>query len=227
MGAEITMSKVPMIQREIISKCHDTGKICIVATEMMASMESHLRPTGAEVADVSNAVMDATDAVMLSEETATGEYPVETVDIMHKIIEASEEDINYIELLDNSMRTEKQDITSAIAYSVVDSANRLKVKAIVAATVSGYTARKISRFRPSCPIIATSPDNDVVRSLTLNYGVYPVKTHMLKNTDEIVEKAKEIAKDVFLLEKDDKIIITGGFPTKETKHTNFMKIEEI
>lgn len=227
MGVELTMAKVPAVQREIISKCHEKGKVSIVATEMMASMETHVRPTGAEVADVANAVMAAADAVMLSGETTIGKYPVETVDIMNKIIESAEEDINYIELLDSAMRTEKQDITSAIAYSVVDSANRLKARAIVAATASGYTARKISRFRPSCPIIATSPDIHVVRGLTLNYGLYPVQTAMLNSTDEIVATAKKVSIKMLNLEKNDKIVITGGFPTKEVKHTNFMKIEEI
>lgn len=227
MGVELTMPKVPMVQKEIITKCHEHGKISIVATEMMASMETHARPTGAEVADVANAVMMATDAVMLSGETTIGQYPVETVDIMNKIIASAEEDINYIELLDNAMRTEKQDITSAIAYSVVDSANRLKTKAIVAATNSGYTAKKISRFRPNCPIIATSPNQGVVRSLTLNYGVIPIYSPTLNSTDEIVDTAKKVATKVMNLEKGDQIIITGGFPSKEVKHTNFMKIEEI
>lgn len=227
MGVELTMAKVPAIQKEIIEKCHYYGKISIVATEMMASMETHARPTGAEVADVANAVIASADAVMLSGETTIGNYPVETVDIMNKIIRSTEEDMNYIQLLDTAMRTEKQDITSAIAYSVVDSANRLKTKAIVAATASGYTARKISRFRPSCPIIATSPDIDVVKSLTLNFGVYPVQTPIINSTDEIVKTSKKVAIKMMELERTDKIIITGGFPSKEVKHTNFMKIEEI
>mgnify|MGYP001809924635 CR=1 FL=1 len=126
MGVELTMARVPMVQKEIIEKCHEHGKISIVATEMMASMEKNARPTGAEVADVANAVMVAADAVMLSGETTIGSYPIETVEMMNKIIAVAEEDINYIELLDNAMRTEKQDITSAIAYRGVVSANILK-----------------------------------------------------------------------------------------------------
>ena len=158
LGVEVPLEKIPSIQKDIIEKCYLNNKISIVATEMLASMQLNKRPTRAEVSDVANAVLDGADAVMLSGETTIGHYPVETVDVMSRIIESTEEDINYLELLDKAMEIEKQDITTAIAYSVVDSAIRLRPKCIVVSTRTGYTARKISRFRPNCPIIAMSPN---------------------------------------------------------------------
>lgn len=227
LGTEVPMEKIPNIQKDIIDKCHEANKVSIVATEMLASMQINKRPTRAEVSDVANAVLDGVDSVMLSGETTIGKYPVETVNIMRRIIESTEENINYLKLLDQAMKTERQDITSAIAYSVVDSANRLKVNNIVACTNSGYTARKISRFRPSCPIIATSPDEYTVRSLTLNWGVYPVLVNQYDSTDQIIKNAIKVSKTLMKLDTGDTIIITGGFPAKNIKHTNFMKIEKI
>lgn len=226
LGVEIPMEKVPHIQKEIIDKCHYANKVSIIATEMLSSMQSSKRPTRAEVSDVANAVLDSVDAVMLSGETTIGNYPVETVSIMRRIIESTEEDINYYELIDKATRTEKQDITGAISYSVVDSANKLKAQAIIASTNSGLTAKRVSRFRPRCPIIAPTPYDDTAKLLTLNWGVYAVLVDKCDSTDEIVAKCKEVAKKILNLEEKDIIIITGGFPV-ETMHTNFMKIEEI
>ena len=134
---------------------------------------------------------------------------------------------NYLEIFDKAMRTEKQDITGCIAYSVAECANRLKCKAIVVPTMSGYTARKMSRFRPTCPIIAVSPNINTVKSLALHYGVYPLLIDELNSFDKIINKSKEVALSLLDVEKGDKIIITGGYPFKEVKHTNFMKIEEL
>lgn len=227
LGVEVPFERVPGIQRTIISKCHMAGKVSIVATEMMTSMENAARPTRAEVSDVASAVTDGVDAVMLAGETTIGRYPIETVDVMSKIIETAEEDVNYYELLDKAMRTEKQDTTGSIAYSVVECAGRLKMNSIVTPTMSGYTARKISRFRPTCPILALSPDDKTVRNLTIYYGVYPIYIKELKTFDEIMEKAKKIARDVTKADSGDRIVITGGYPFKNVKHTNFMKIEDL
>ncbi len=227
LGVEIPMERIPGIQKAIISKCHVAGKISVIATEMLASMEHSIRPTRAEVSDVANAVLDGTDAVMLSGETTIGKYPVSTLATMAKIIESAEEDINYFELLDRAMRTERQDTTGSIAYSVVECANRLKCKAIVAPTMSGYTARKTSRFRPSCPILAISPNVDTVKSLALYFGVYPILIDDIRSFDKIMEKGRDLAKEYLNTEKRDRIIITGGYPFHEVKHTNFMKIEEL
>lgn len=227
LGVEVPMERVPGIQKSIISKCHNMGKISIVATEMLSSMECSTRPTRAEVSDVANAVLDGADVVMLSGETTIGKYPAETLKIMEKIIASAEEDINYIELLGKAMRTEKQDITGSIAYSVAECANRLKCKAIVAPTMSGYTARKMSRFRPSCPIIAASPDINTVKSLALHFGVHAILIDELNSFDKIIKKSKEVVIELLDIDDGDKIIITGGYPFKEVKHTNFMKIEEL
>lgn len=226
LGVEIPLEKLPGIQKAVIEKANEMNKISIVATELLSTMENDNRPTRAEVSDVYNAVIDGSDAVMLIGETTIGNFPIETVGMMSKIIESAEEDINYIALLETAMRSEQQDITTSIAYSVVDSANRLKAKAIVAATNSGYTPKKISRFKPICPILATSPKSDTVRSLTLNFGVYPVLVNEFVSTDEIVEECKRVALNEMNLEAKDKIIITGGFPA-DLNNTNFMKIEEL
>lgn len=227
LGVEVPMERVPGIQKSIISKCHIMGKVSIVATELLSTMEENTRPTRAEVSDVANAVLDGTDAVMLAGETTIGKYPVETLSLMEKIIESAEEDINYLELLDKAMRSEKQDTTGMLAYSVAECADRLKAKAILAPTISGYTARKMSRFRPICPIIALSPDLNTVKSLNLYFGVTPVLIDELATFDKLIKKAKRIASDCLETEPGDKIIITGGYPFKEVKHTNFMKIEEL
>lgn len=227
LGVEIPMERVPGIQKSVINKCHLMGKVSIVATEFLASMETEERPSRAEVSDVANAVLDSVDAIMLSGETTIGKYPVETLSTMDKIITTAEEDINYYELLDKSMRSEKQDITGSLVYSVTECANRLKCKAIIAPTMSGYTARKMSRFRPSCPIIAVSPDEDTVMSLALHFAVRPVLIEELNTLDKIIQTSKQITEELITIQSGDKIIITGGYPFKEVKHTNFMKIEEL
>ena len=227
LGVELPMERLPKIQKMIINKCHIAGKISVVATELLSSMENVARPTRAEVADIANAVLEGTDAVMLSGETTIGNYPVQSLEIMSKIIEETEVDQNYYEFLDTTMRTEKQDITGSVAYSAVECAIRLKCKAIVTPTISGYTARKISRFRPNCPIVAITPDINVVKNLKLYYGIYPVLENDINSFDKIMKISKEKTKNILKLEEKDKIIITGGYPFKEVKHTNFMKIEEV
>ena len=227
LGVEIPIERVPGITKLVISKCHTAGKVSIIATDLMSSMENSLEPTRAEVSDVANAVIDGVDAIVLTGETTVGMYPNETVMMMEKIIESTEEDINYYELLDKAMRTEKQDITGSIAYSVVECADRLKAKAIVIPTMSGYTAKKISRFRPACPIIALSPNEDVLKELSLYFGVYTYKVKEIKNFDKMMELAKKMMLTKISLNPFDKYIITGGYPFNNVKHTNFMKIEEL
>ncbi|MDD3341244.1 MAG: pyruvate kinase [Bacilli bacterium] len=227
LGVEVPMERIPGIQKSIISKCHLMGKVSLIATEFLSSMENDTRPTRAEVSDVANAVIDSTDGIVLSGETTIGKYPIETVMMMDKIIDSAEGDINYYELLDKSMRSEKQDVTGSLVYSVTECANRLKTKAIIAPTMSGYTARKMSRFRPSCPIIAVSPDENTVKSLALHFAVRGVLIDDIGNFDKIVTISKRVTKELIPLERGDKLIITGGYPFTEVKHTNFMKIEEI
>ena len=227
LGVELPMERLPGIQKSIIAKCHNMGKIGIVATELLSSMENEVRPTRAEVSDVANAVLDSVDAVVLSGETTIGKYPVETVSMMEKIIGSAEMDINYLELLDKAMRTEKQDITGLISYSVTECASRLKSCAIVAPTMSGYTAKKMSRFRPECPIIAVSPNISTVKSLSLYFGVKAFLIDDLNSLDKIIKQSLDITKRLLRTEPGDKVIITGGYPFKNVKHTNFMQVEEL
>jgi len=224
LGVEVPMEQLPSIQKKLVKLSNKYGKICIVATEMLASMEFSPRPTRAEVSDVANAILDGTDAIMLSGETASGNFPVETVSIMSKIACETEASFN----IDNiNLKNENNSITKVIANSVVDAADKLQSKNIVAATTSGYTARQVSKYRPNCIIIATSQNAKTVRSLVLNYGIYPVLVPNFTNTDDIVQNAIEVSKEINNLKKDDTIIITGGFPNNNVKHTNFMKIEKI
>ena len=227
LGAELPPEKIPGIQKKIISKALAHGKISIVATEMMSSMEKSITPTRAEVSDVANAVLDGCDAVMLSGETTIGKYPLETVMMMEKIIKSAEEDIDYKSFLTTAMKTEKQDTTGLISYSAVECAIRLKAKAIVTPTMTGTTAKKISRFRPSCPILAISPDPKTVKGLALNFGIQASLDYEIHSFDKIMDLSVETAKEFLGNQKGEKIVITGGYPFNKTKHTNFLKIEEL
>lgn len=225
LGVEVPLQALPFYQKTIIRKCREVGKICIVATEMLESMKKSVRPTRAEVSDIANAVLDGTDAVMLSGETTTGHHPVEVVKYMAEICENAEGYYNY----DSEFASvRKIDITETIAKSVVDSTSMLDVKAIVVATMSGYSARKISNLKPRSLILATCPSDKVARSLALNWGVYSKVVNVYNSTDEIVDDAKKRVTEFLDLNKKDIIVITGGFPNNtDTKVTNFMKIEEI
>ncbi len=227
LGVEMPLESLPGIQKRVIKKCHEAGKLSIVATEMLASMEMGIRPTRAEVSDVANAVLDGADAIMLSGETTVGKYPMDTVEIMSRIVKKAEEEIHYLDLLGTELRTEKQDITGLIAYSVSDSANRLKCKAIVVPTLSGYTARKVSRTRPSCPIIAMTPNKDTFKSLALYFGVHTVSVSEFHSFDEMMKIATKTVKELLPVSPGDRIVVTGGYPFEKTKSTNFMKIEEL
>lgn len=224
LGVEAPMEELPFLQRIIIKECHKQGKFSIVATEMLESMKKNSRPTRAEVSDIANAVICGTDAVMLSGETTTGKYPAEAVGYMASICETTEKHLNYELNIDFTSKT----IGGAIATSVVETANLLDAKLIVAATISGVSAIKVSNLRPKCPVLATCTSSEVARSLALNWAVYPVVTNVYDTTDEIINDAKEKASNFITLNKEDLILITGGFPNNtEVKTTNFMKIEKI
>ena len=226
LGIEISVEKIPSIQKKMAEEAKKSEKICIIATEMLSTMQYNPRPTRAEVSDVANAVLDGTDAVMLSSETAIGNYPIQTVETMNRIIDEIEKEIDYNNLLLEYDRKDKIDISMAIAYSTVDCANRVGAGAIVCSTLSGSTAKKISHYRPSSPIIAISPDEKTIRGLSINYGILPVKVPMVDSTDELVRLSVEAVKNNLHIETNRKIVIAGSFPLK-TKYTNFMKIEEI
>ena len=222
LGVEVDFTKLPGIQKKLVRLANKKGKICIVATEMLASMETSLRPTRAEVSDVANAVLDCTDAVMLSGESATGLYPVNTVNVMAQICKDSESLIE-----NNKTLVSVSDITDAIAYSTYESALRLNAKAIVASTISGYTASLISAFRPSCSIIAPTPYKKVATGLSLCYGVIPTIVKPYETNDELITDSIRLAKEVIETKKDDILVITGGHPTGVNTRTNFLKIEKL
>lgn len=223
LGEEVPMSLLAVYQKQIIRAAREHGKICIVATEMLESMKHNSRPTRAEVTDVANAVLDGTDAIMLSGETTMGEYPVEAVSFMASIASDTEEHCH-----NNFAYSGKIGRTECIAKGAVDLTEYVKVMAIACASVSGYSARFISNFRPKCPIMATCTSPDVSRSLALNYGIYTSIVPVLHDTDTMVKMAKDKTKEFFNLNVDDKIIITGGIPINtEGRITNFLKIEEI
>lgn len=227
LAIDIGIEKVPSIQKELTKKAKENQKIVIVATEMFTSMKDNERPTRAEVSDVANAVIDSVDALMLGAETAIGSYPIETVKMMNNVIEEIEKNIDYNKLLDDIGQNEEINISKAIAYSSVDSANKVNAKAIICSTLSGTTAKDISSFRPSCPVVAISPNSCVVRGLSINYGIIPLTVGMAETTDELVNLSIQAVKKAVKLEKTDKVVIAGSFPLESVNYTNFMKIEEI
>jgi len=194
---------------------------------MLATMKDNIRPTRAEVSDIANAVLDNVDALMLGEETAVGSYPVETVRVMNKTIEEIEKDIDYNDVLSNISKDKEINISKAIGYSAVDSANIVNAKAIICSTLSGQTAKDISNYRPSCPIIAISPNSKIVRGLSINYGIIPASVGYAETTDELVELSLKASKEILDLREKDEVVVVGSFPLKSVNYTNFMKIEEI
>lgn len=228
LGVEVPMEDLPICQKRIAQMCRKLGKICIVATEMLESMKKNPRPTRAEVTDIANAVYIGADAVMLSGETTTGKYPVEAVTHMANICEHIEESHEYYNVYAKEKAVNQ---TDAIAKSVSAAANDLKAKLIVIPTLTGYSATLVSNFEPSCPILALTTDENIANSLTLNYGIIPKIVTMFKDTDEVLYNSKMEAQKFITLEKNDIIIITGGFNNDKNSHeivkTNLMKIEVI
>ncbi len=227
LGVEIPLENVPLVQKDIIKRCNFVGKPVITATQMLMSMVNLPRPTRAEVTDVANAILDGTDAVMLSEETAIGNYPLEAVKTMNKIALRVEKDINYEKILSERSLSVKPTNPDAISHATCQVALDLKTKAIVTFTLSGSTARMVSRYRPPVPIIAASTRDSTVRKLALSWGVYPFKSEELENTDDMIEKSRKVALATGLVKKGDKIIITAGIPFKIPGTTNLLKVETL
>ncbi|HER24442.1 MAG TPA: pyruvate kinase [Candidatus Atribacteria bacterium] len=227
LGVEIPLENVPLVQKDIIKRCNFVGKPVITATQMLMSMVNVPRPTRAEVTDVANAILDGTDAVMLSEETAVGNYPLEAVETMNKIALRIEKVIDYKKILTERSLSVKSTNPDAISHATCQVAMDLKAKAIVTFTLSGSTARMVSRYRPSVPIIAASTQDSTVRKLALSWGVYPFRADELENTDDMIEKSKKIALKTGLANSGDKIVITAGIPFKVPGTTNLLKVETL
>lgn len=226
MGVEIPFEMLPGIQKKLITKCRLLGKRVITATEMLESMVSNPRPTRAEISDVANAVYDGTSAIMLSGETAAGKYPVEAVATMAKIAETAEGNIHYGRRFYNAEFKIRNSV-DAISHSACTMAIDLNAKAIIACSLSGMTARMVSRFRPPVPIIGLTTDERTWRKLALSWGVIPTMCEKFTSTDVLFYTAKKIAEQQLHLQKGDRIVITGGDTNGTSGNTNLIKIEKI
>lgn len=227
MGIEIPIEKVPIIQKSIIKKCNLSGKVVITATQMLDSMIRNSLPTRAEACDICNAIFDGTDAIMLSGESASGNFPIEAAKTMSRIALETEAHLGYEHLQNPNLNIQSESFADAISYSACRTANSINAKAIVAATQSGATARLISKYRPKSYIIAITPHAHVRRGLALNFGVIPAHCDNFKTTDEILNEAKKIASSYNFINKDDEIIVAAGMPTAHVGGTNMLKIEKI
>ena len=226
MGVEIPFKMLPAIQKKLITKCRLLGKRVITATEMLESMISNPRPTRAEISDIANAVYDGTSAITLSGETAAGKYPIESVRTMAEIAETTENNIHYNKRFLNAA-FEIRDSVAAISHSTCGMAIDLNAKAIVACSLSGMTARMVSRFRSPVPILGLTTDERTWRRLALSWGVIPAMCERFSSTDVLFYTAKKIAEQELSLDKGDKIIITGGDTSGTSGNTSLIKIENI
>ncbi|WP_278925453.1 pyruvate kinase [Staphylococcus auricularis] len=224
MGVEIPPESVPMVQKDLIRQCNKLGKPVITATQMLDSMQRNPRATRAEASDVANAIYDGTDAVMLSGETAAGQYPIEAVKTMRNIAVSAEAAQDYKKLLNDRTKLVETSLVNAIGVSVAHTALNLNVEAIVAATESGSTARTISKYRPKSDIIAVTPSVETARQCALVWGIHPVIKEGRKTTDELLNNAVATAVETERVKNGDLIIITAGVPTGEQGTTNMMKL---
>lgn len=227
MGVEIPIERVPIIQKSIIKKCNEAGKIVITATQMLDSMIRNSLPTRAEACDICNAIFDGTDAIMLSGESASGSFPIEAAKTMSKIAMETEAHLDYNYLNSRLKEPSLHAFSEAISYSACRTSNILHAKAVVAATTSGATAKLISKYRPQCPIIAITPHDDVRLGLSLNFGVFPELCEYFSTTDEILREAKKVAKGLEFANEGDEIIVAAGMPTTAIGGTNMLKIEKV
>lgn len=225
LGVEVPPEEVPVIQKDIIARCHERGKITITATQMLESMQDHPKPTRAEVSDVANAILDGTDAIMLSGESAIGQYPVETVDMMHTIGKRLEKEIKRASLIKRANKFAKKDIPTNIAMSVAHAVLQGQADLVIAPTISGNTARLLSKNRPNTRILALVPNAQKARSLMLNHGVFPVVFELGTDTEKLMKDSVIFAKENHFVEAGGRVIVTGGFPIGTT--TNSLRILDV
>ena len=233
MGVEIPAEKVPYIQKTIIRKCNEACKTVITATQMLDSMIRNPRPTRAEVTDVANAVYDGTDAVMLSGETAMGKYPVEALKMMATIVEDSESHLDYAAYRQRKVsESNTKNVSNAVCFASVSTAHDLGATAIIAPSISGFTTRMLSKWRPSATIIGMSPSMTTVRQMQLQWGVTPVWSRRADTTDELIESSAEELKSRGMVHVGDTTVITAGVVTYSRRHeaateTNIMRVMTI
>jgi pyruvate kinase len=227
LGVDIPLERVPLVQKEIIRKCNQAGKPVITATQMLESMVNAPRPTRAEVADVANAILDGTDAIMLSAETSIGKYPVQAVKTMAKIAREVEDKLPYEQILSERGRWLEHKTDELISYSACHTAHSLGAAALVAFTQSGSTAGRVSKYRPRMPILAITPDAVVVGRLMLRWGVYPFQIAGPSSVAELFATGARLSKELRLAKPGDLIVITGGIPVGIVGSTNLLKVEKI
>ncbi len=227
MGVEVPLEEVPVLQKQIIKKAVAKGKQVITATQMLESMMHNPRPTRAETTDIANAIYDGTTAIMLSGESAQGQYPVEAVQTMARIAERTEEDIDFAGRLKKREVPGDGNITTAISHATCTLAADLDVKAIICVTMSGFTASMMSRFKPSCPIIGCTVKRLVWRQLNLQWGVMPLLIQEENTAEDLFHAAIDAAVDAGYIVKGDKIIITAGMPLGISGKTNQLRVVEV
>jgi pyruvate kinase len=227
LGVDISLEKIPLVQKEIIEKCNRAGKPVITATQMLESMVNTAQPTRAEVTDVANAIFDGTDAVMLSGETSIGRYPVQAVRMMEKIAEEAEDGLHYKQILSDRGEWPQRKTDELISYNACHTAHSLGAVAIVAFTQSGNTAGRVSKYRPRMPILAMSPSTTAVGQLLLRWGVYPFQIDGASSVEDLFATGARLSRKLGLAKTGDLIVITGGIPVGVTGSTNLLKVEQV
>jgi pyruvate kinase len=227
LGVEIPLERVPLVQKEIIKGCNRAGKPVITATEMLESMVKSVRPTRAETTDVANAIFDGTDAVMLSEETSIGEYPIEAVAVMDRIARETERKLPYDIALFEKRSWFKGKTEEMISYNACVTAQSLRARAIVAFTESGSTAGRVAKYRPGMTILAMTPDEVICYRLILFWGVQPVYVATPASISDLFATASSLAKELGLAGPGDLVVITGGIPLGMAGTTNLLKVEVV
>ena len=227
LGIELPIDEVPVIQKNIIRRCNRAGKPVITATQMLDSMMVNPRPTRAEVSDVANAIIDGTDATMLSGETAAGQFPLESVQMMDRIARRTEKSLDYQAMFERQMRNRAVNVTEAIGEAAVNLASDLNVPAIITCTFSGTTARLVSKFRPQARIIAAASNDETARRLTLSWGVHSVFVEMAKDTDGLIRNAVEAAVDYKLVKRGDTVLMIAGVPVGVAGSTSLIRVLKV
>lgn len=224
LGVQLPPEEVPIVQKQIIAACNRLGKPVITATQMLESMISHPRPTRAEASDVANAILDGTDAVMLSAETAIGSYPVEAVRVMARIAMRAEAALDHESWLSRSRQRRYPTVTDAISFASCTTAQSLGAAAILTATQSGHTARMVSRHRPKAPIVAATPSERVARKLSIVWGVIPVVVTATQGTDEMIEATVAAAQAAGVVQPGSLVVVTAGIPVGVPGTTNLLQV---
>lgn len=230
MGVEIPFEQIPAIQKELIHKAYNAGKQVITATQMLESMILNPRPTRAEITDVANAIYDGTSAIMLSGETAAGKYPIDAVKTMALIAETTEKNTNYKKLFEIHSENDEyfcHEVTEAISHATVTTAHDLDAAAIITVTKGGTTARRLSKFRPECPIIALTTSELTARQMNMSWGLVPGIVEEESDTDKLIEVAIKKSVNMGLLKHGDLVVVTAGVPLGVSGNTNMMRVETV